>query len=434
MIDTFNIALNFVNKFDHFKAYKKSMGRNHQGMLMDVEHIRKIDKWLGIPLCRLLSMLYWLRTIFKPSLKTPVQPENILFVELSEMGSAIIAYSALQRTKELFPNSTLYFLIFNENRESVSITGAIDGGNILTIDCSSFSKFLFSTLSVLKHIRNIPIDTYIDMELFSRATSIISYLSGAHNRIGFYKFHMEGLYRGNFLTHKVSYNPHQHIAYNFFNLVYSLTAPTEEYPKLKKPVKDVPNVPRITSSDEEKKALFLKLQSINNDFSTNSKSVILNPNTGILPIRAWPIENYLELAIRLSEIDNLFIIIMGVGDALYDADKIYAAIPEKMIDLTNRTTLQEVITLFNICDVLVTNDSGPAHFASMTPITNIVFFGPETPALYGPIGENSIPLYANFGCSPCVSAFNHRKTTCQDNQCVKAITVDKVYGLVVKHL
>lgn len=410
------------------------MSRNHQGLLMDVEHIRKIDKWLGVPLCAIFSVLYAIRTLFKPSLKIPVQPRNILFVELSEMGSAIIAYSALQRTKTLFPDSTLYFLIFKENKESVSITEAIDEGNILTIDCSSFSKFLFSTLSVLKNIRKLPIDTYIDMELFSRATSIISYLSGAHNRVGFYKFHMEGLYRGNFLTHKVSYNPHQHIAYNFFNLVYALTAPAEEYPKLKKHVNDVPNVPRITSSDEEKKALFSKLQSINNDFSTNSKSVILNPNAGILPIRAWPLENYVELAIRLSNIENLFIIVMGVGNALYDADKIYAAIPEKTIDLTNRTTLPEVLTLFTLADVLVTNDSGPAHFASLTPITNIVFFGPETPELYGPIGENSIPLYAHFGCSPCVSAFNHRKTTCKNNQCVKAITVDEVYDLVIKHL
>lgn len=415
----------------HQKKYEQKSLRIE---IMDVENIRKIDKWLGIPICALFSVLYLLRTLFKPSLKKPVQPENILFVELSEMGSAIIAYSALQRTKELFPDSTLYFLIFKENRESVSITGTIEEENILTIDCTNFSRFVFSTLSVLNKLKKIPIDTYIDMELFSRATSIISYLSGAHNRVGFYKFHMEGLYRGNFLTHKVSYNPHQHIAYNFFNLVYSLTAPANEFPKLKKHVNDVPKVPMIEISDEEKSTLFSKLQSINSNFTQSSKSVILNPNAGILPIRAWPIEKYLELAIRLARIEDVFIIVIGVGKALYDADKIYSAIPEKTIDLTNRTTLREVITLFNISDVFVTNDSGPAHFASMTPIINIVFFGPETPALYGPIGENCIPLYTNFGCSPCVSAFNHRKTTCNDNLCVKAITVDEVYDLVVKYL
>ncbi len=401
---------------------------------MDVEHIRKIDKWLGIPMCAVLTILYKIRILFKPSLRKPVHPKNILFVELSEMGSAILAYSVLQKTKELFPDSTNYFLIFEENKESVYITKAIPEENVLTIDCSNFSKFISSTLSVLRTFHKIPIDTYIDMELFSRATSIISYLSGAHNRVGYYKFHMEGLYRGNFLTHKVTYNPHQHISYNFYNLLYSLTAPPEEYPKLKKHVEDIPHVPYIASFDEAKRNIFLKLKAENSELNENSKLIIFNPNAGILPIRAWPLEKYCELVKRLSKLENTFIVIMGVNEAGKDAKIIKKEAPDRIVDLTNKTTLMEIIDLFNISDVLVTNDSGPAHFASLTPITNIVFFGPETPKLYGPLGENCHALYADFGCSPCVSAFNHRKTTCKDNQCVKAISVDIVYDLVVKNL
>ncbi|MDP8241490.1 MAG: glycosyltransferase family 9 protein [Candidatus Celaenobacter antarcticus] len=401
---------------------------------MDVENIRKIDKWLGIPMCAIFTVLYKIRTLFKPSLKKPVQPRNILFVELSEMGSAILAYSVLQKTKELFPDSTIYFLIFEENKESVYITEAIPEENVLTIDCSNFSHFVFSTLSVLKIFHKIPIDTYIDMELFSRATSIISYLSGAHNRVGYYKFHMEGLYRGNFLTHRVTYNPHQHISYNFYNLLYSLVAPFKEYPKLKKHIEDIPYVPYIASSDEAKNNVFLKLQKENSEINENSKLIIFNPNAGILPIRAWPLQNYCELAKRLSGLENTFIVIMGVNDASRDAKIIQKESPNRIIDLTNKTTLREIIDLFNISDVLVTNDSGPAHFASLTPITNIVFFGPETPKLYGPLGDNCHALYTDFSCSPCVSAFNHRKTTCKDNQCVKAISVNTVYDLVMKNL
>ncbi len=401
---------------------------------MDVDHIRKIDKWLGVPMCAFFTILYKVRTLFKPSLRKPVLPKNILFVELSEMGSAILAYSVLQKTKELFPDSNIFFLIFEENKESVYITKAIPKESVLTIDCSNFSRFVFSTLSVLKKFHKIPIDTYIDMELFSRATSIISYFSGAHNRVGYYKFHMEGLYRGNFLTHRVTYNPHQHISYNFYNLLYSLIAPFEEYPKLKKHVEDIPWVPQIESSNEAKKNIYLKLQNENSRIAEDSKLVIFNPNAGILPIRAWSLKKYSELAKRLVKLENTFIVIMGVNDACEDAKVIQKEAPERIIDLTNKTTLGEIIDLFNISDVLVTNDSGPAHFASLTPITNIVFFGPETPKLYGPLGENSHALYADFSCSPCVSAFNHRKTTCKDNQCVQAIAVDTVYDLVVKNL
>jgi len=106
----FNI---FVNKFDQIHLGSES-GRKQwiRIRIMDVENIRKIDKWLGIPMCAIFTVLYKIRTLFKPSLKKPVQPRNILFVELSEMGSAILAYSVLQKTKELFPDSTIYFLIF----------------------------------------------------------------------------------------------------------------------------------------------------------------------------------------------------------------------------------------------------------------------------------------------------------------------------------
>ena len=74
---------------------------------------------------------------------------------------------------------------------------------------------------------------------------------------------------------------------------------------------------------------------------------------------------------------------------------------------------------------MVTNDSGPGHFSSVTRLHTVVLFGPETPALYGSLGK-SIPITANLACSPCVSAANHRKTPCTDNACMRAIRVDDV--------
>ena len=45
--------------------------------------------------------------------------------------------------------------------------------------------------------------------------------------------------------------------------------------------------------------------------------------------------------------------------------------------------MRELLTLYTLADVLVTNDSGPAHFASLTPVHTVVLFGPETPLLFG---------------------------------------------------
>jgi ADP-heptose:LPS heptosyltransferase len=77
----------------------------------------------------------------------------------------------------------------------------------------------------------------------------------------------------------------------------------------------------------------------------------------------------------------------------------------------------------------LSNDSGPGHFSAVTDLPTFVIFGPETPKLYGSLG-NSTPIYAGLACSPCVSAANHRKTPCHDNVCIQVITPDQVFGIL----
>jgi hypothetical protein len=70
----------------------------------------------------------------------------------------------------------------------------------------------------------------------------------------------------------------------------------------------------------------------------------------------------------------------------------------------------------------------------MTPMDAVVLFGPETPALFGPVGPRTHTLYAHLACSPCVSALNHRFSPCTNNICMQMITVDQVYRTVASIL
>jgi len=99
------------------------------------------------------------------------------------------------------------------------------------------------------------------------------------------------------------------------------------------------------------------------------------------------------------------------------------------IDLTGYTrTIMELITLLHFGSLLITNDGGPGHFASLTPIPSIIFFGPETPALYGPLSEKAVSFYEPLPCSPCVTAYNHRESPCDGNNvCLKAIHPEEVF-------
>jgi ADP-heptose:LPS heptosyltransferase len=101
-----------------------------------------------------------------------------------------------------------------------------------------------------------------------------------------------------------------------------------------------------------------------------------------------------------------------------------------VISVAGATTLRDVLVLYTLADVLVTNDSGPGHFASMTDIHNVVLFGPETPQLFGPLGPNRHVIWAELACSPCVSPYNHRFSACSNNRCMQAISVDHVFAEV----
>ena len=102
----------------------------------------------------------------------------------------------------------------------------------------------------------------------------------------------------------------------------------------------------------------------------------------------------------------------------------------RCVDLSGRTSLRQLLTVYGLAEVLVTNDSGPAHFASLTEIDAVVLFGPETPLLFAAPGPRNHAIWAGIACSPCVNAFNNRQTACRDNVCMKAIGTDQVFDSV----
>jgi len=57
----------------------------------------------------------------------------------------------------------------------------------------------------------------------------------------------------------------------------------------------------------------------------------------------------------------------------------------------------------------------------------MVFFGPETPQLYGALSEKSWNFFESYPCSPCLTAYNHRNSPCDgDNRCISGISPERV--------
>jgi len=402
-------------------------------MEMEPNTMRKIDYWIGIPLCFIVTILYKFQRLL--GLKNPrckEDPKNILFIELAEMGSTVLAYPAIKRLKEIYPNSNVHFLIFHHIRESMDIINLVPKENVMTIDSRNIFSMLRDTLKFMLIAREKKIDTAINLEMFARYSTLLSYLSGARKMAGFHKYHQEGLYIGNFLTHKVMYNSHVHTALSFVSMVYALKHPND-VPLPKVPINNEKlEIPKLNSDKKISEKIWKLLKNANPSINPGKKLIIVNPNASkLISIRKWPLENYASLIKKLIEDKDAYVIITGLESEKQDAKYIFDFVKsDRVIDLAGKTTLRELVELFKIGRILITNDSGPAHFASLTNIHIVVFFGPETPGLYKPLSNNCTVIYSHYACSPCVSAFNQRMTPCDNNMCLKSINVEKVYGIL----
>jgi ADP-heptose:LPS heptosyltransferase len=410
-------------------------------MAISVNTMRAIDHWVGVPLCAIVSpfvvFIDGIKNVFH---RGPETPKKLLFIELSEMGSAILVDPAMRNAQAR--GAELFFLIFKSNRASLTLLNTVKPENIFTIDSSSLGGLIKDTLLFLIMARKHRIDTVIDLELFSRFTALLTGMCGARRRVGYHIFHGEGLWRGFMLTRKVHYNPHIHITKNFLSLIHAAFAQKIEVPFSKIEILDsevrLEQAVIYPSSLEKVRERIGKMakEARINYTPGKDRLILINPNASdLLPQRRWAQQRFSELiqAIHQKYPNDLILITGSPAEFVY-VEKVRAVANIKnALNFAGQVSFAELPPLYTLSDVMVTNDSGPGHFSAVTPLRTVVLFGPETPALYGSIG-NSIAITANLACSPCVSAANHRKTPCQDNVCMQAITVSQVLDKVIQQL
>ncbi len=399
---------------------------------MKVDTMRKVDYFAGVPLCFAATMLKKPFSLFSSPLSGS-KPENILLIELSEMGSTILADPAMRKIKRVL-NANLFFAIFKKNSPSLELLGTVPKENIYTFDDSGIFPLARDAARFLLWTRRMRIDAVVDMELFSRVSALLTGLSGARRTVGFHAFHNEGLYRGNMLTHKVAYNPHLHISKNFIALANALLSDKPELPYSKTLISDEEIVlPKVSVDAAAQEAMLKKISTACPAYDRSRHRIILfNANASeLLPIRRWPQEQYTRLARMIVErYPGAFILLTGGKSERPGLEAIITAVgSERCVNFAGLTALSELPALYSVSAFMLSNDSGPPHFASVTDMPAFVFFGPETPKLYGPLG-NTTPIYAGLACSPCVSASNHRKTPCQDNVCLQVITPEQVFSIL----
>ena len=389
---------------------------------MNIKFQRLVDRFIGVPLCAALSLIDWIFGRAVALADTGGQPRSILVILLSKMGSLVLAEPMFARLKKKYPEATIHVLLFAKNREVLDLLGVVSPANVLTLNDSTLFSFGTDSLRVLWRLRSLKLGAVIDCELFSRVSSIFSYLSGARLRVGFHRHTQEGLYRGSFINRPVMYNPYRHLTLQLLGMVSALESRT--FPLTKDlPVAMPDGPPLLQFAAGERAAAAAQLQA---DFPAvaGKRLILIYPSGGMLPIRAWPLASYASLCTDLLA-DGYAVGVVGmIEDRPLGKTLVSQSGSDLCIDLTGYTkSVRHLLALFHHADLLISNDGGPGQFAALTPIPSIVFFGPETPLLYRSLSRNAYCFHLALPCSPCLTAYNHRSSPCDgDNQCLKQIS------------
>jgi heptosyltransferase-2 len=134
-------------------------------------------------------------------------------------------------------------------------------------------------------------------------------------------------------------------------------------------------------------------------------------------LRRWSLENYLSLAYKLKE-KGITVVLTG----LKIQDERFA----DFVNLIDKTSLLELVSIYKQCDIVITHDCGSFHLAKLAKVNVLGLFGPTIPtSRYREDGKTKIIWGGDhLACRPCYDGKCY--ANCSDNRCMKAISVEEV--------
>ncbi len=181
--------------------------------------------------------------------------------------------------------------------------------------------------------------------------------------------------------------------------------------------------------------LFLEKQEIEDarailkTFGVFKENMIIgvNPGASYGSSKCWPKERFIEMTESLLEkYEDARIVFFGDSSQLSLIKEITDPFDKRVINLSGKTSLRELMALISICNVFVSNDSGPMHIADALEVPLVALFGSTSAILTGPSKSKSV-VQKQVSCSPCF------KRECPiDFRCMKNIEARDVIKEIEK--
>jgi heptosyltransferase-2 len=150
--------------------------------------------------------------------------------------------------------------------------------------------------------------------------------------------------------------------------------------------------------------------------------VALCPGSVNSRAKRWPAERYAELGDRLTAELGANVVLIGSPAERDVSVDVAQRMREKPIMATGTTDLAEATAMLSCVDLLITNDTGPAHIASAMQRPTLVIFGPTNPLTTRPFSPAGEIIRQPPDCAPCML-----RDCPIDHRCMTAISPAEVF-------
>ncbi|MCA1557005.1 MAG: lipopolysaccharide heptosyltransferase II [Acidobacteria bacterium] len=159
-------------------------------------------------------------------------------------------------------------------------------------------------------------------------------------------------------------------------------------------------------------------------FGARDSSYLLALCPGSTNSRAkrWPAESFAALADRFIEEMRADVVLIGSRDELSVSEEVSGLMHHEPLMLTGETDLAQLTAVLSIVDLLVTNDTGPAHISAALERPALVIFGPTDPRTTRPFSKSAELIRRPPDCAPCML-----RDCPIDHRCMTAISPEEVF-------
>ncbi len=335
--------------------------------------------------------------------------ERIVVRGTNWVGDAVMTVPALRQLRSLFPKAHLTLATRS------GIKGLFSGAEFLDDLQVHEGTGLRSVVQQVREWRKRSFDLAVLLPN-SLETALVASLARVPLRIG---YATDG--RQSLLTHPLAlpeWRSSRHEVFYYLNIVAQLEWLTRREQTF---LKTQPDGSLEVSVGRKAAARdFLRARGV--VVSEGCPLVALCPGSINSRAKRWPAERYAALADRLIEESGAEVLLIGSAAETEVSREVSGKMRNQPQVLTGQTDLAQLVAILSLVDLLVTNDTGPAHIASALSRPTLVIFGPTNPLTTRPFSPYGEIVREPPDCAACML-----RDCPIDHRCMTAITPDDIF-------